>query len=88
VSGIGKLRRGPREGRSAAANAQADQTPHRSSKIKGRRPTFAAPRAGAAYLAFKVSIRILAAGPDEAGFWPVIRSLSLTVWTPQFLTLE
>src|SRR5262249_16895283 len=31
-----------------------------------------------AYL-FKVSIRTLAAGPDEAGFWPVINWPSATV---------
>ena len=33
------------------------------------------------YLAFlfSVSIRSLAAGPDEAGFWPVIRRPSATV---------
>src|SRR5262245_13051859 len=45
---------------------------------------------GLCYFAFlfRVSIRSLAAGPDEAGFWPVINCPSLTVWTPQFLTLE
>src|ERR1700722_8485689 len=37
---------------------------------------------------FSVSIRSLAAGPDEAGFWPVISGPSATVWTPQSLTLE
>src|SRR5271168_3123222 len=37
---------------------------------------------------FSVSIRSLAAGPDEAGFWPVISWPSATTLTPQFLTLE
>src|SRR5215467_5028091 len=36
----------------------------------------------------RASIRTLAAGPDEAGFWPVISNPSVTTWTPQFLTLE
>jgi hypothetical protein len=40
------------------------------------------------YLDARVSIRTFAAGPDEAGFWPVIRMPSLIVRTPQFLTLE
>src|SRR5262249_19677499 len=33
--------------------------------------------------ALRASIRTFAAGPDDAGFWPVIRSSSLTVRTPQ-----
>src|SRR5262249_40710684 len=43
-----------------------------------------------AYFAFffSASIRTLAVGPEEAGFWPVINCPSATVWTPQFLTLE
>src|SRR5262245_64750984 len=42
----------------------------------------------AAYLVLRASIRTLAVGPDEAGFWPVISNPSVTTWTPQFLTLE
>ena len=41
-----------------------------------------------AYLVFRALIRTLAAGPDEAGFWPVISNPSVTTWTPQFFTLE
>src|SRR5262249_38206681 len=42
----------------------------------------------AAYQVSRASIRTLAVGPDEAGFWPVISNPSVTMWTPQFLTLE
>src|SRR5262249_7284825 len=42
----------------------------------------------ATYLVSRASIRTLAVGPDEAGFWPVISNPSVTMWTPQFLTLE
>jgi hypothetical protein len=40
-----------------------------------------------AYLVLRVSIRTLAVGPDEAGFWPVITNPMVTTPTPQFLTL-
>src|SRR4029077_17537139 len=43
---------------------------------------------GPDYLVLRVSIRTLAVGPEEAGFWPVISNPSVTTWTPQFLTLE
>ena len=41
-----------------------------------------------AYLVFRALIKTLAVGPDEAGFWPVISNPSVTIWTPQFMTLE
>src|SRR5215467_3432501 len=40
------------------------------------------------YLGLRASIRTLAVGPDEAGFWPVISNPSVTKRTPQFLTLQ
>lgn len=36
----------------------------------------------AAYLVSRTSIRTLAVGPDEAGFWPMIGNPSVTTWTP------
>src|SRR5262245_14479501 len=60
----------------------------RPSQISKLNLQFAAAVVWAAYLVLRASIRTLAVGPDEAGFWPVISNPSVTAWTPQFLTLE
>src|SRR6516164_1378010 len=56
--------------------------------LETQSPMFVTTVLWAAYLVLRVSIRTLAVGPDEAGFWPVISSPSVTTWMPQFLTLE
>src|SRR5262245_32080866 len=77
----------PREGRPVRENP-----PHRL-MARGHRRSRSALLAttvvwGPDYLVLRVSIRTLAVGPDEAGFWPVINNPSVTTCTPQFLTLE
>src|SRR5262245_48336508 len=61
---------------------------HTPASAQGPGRAFAATVVWAAYLVLRASIKTLAVGPDEAGFWPVISNPSVTTWTPQSLTLE
>jgi hypothetical protein len=43
--------------------------------------------AGLAFF-FSAAINAFAAGPEECGFWPVVRRPSVTTCTPQFADFE
>src|SRR6516164_1537590 len=85
---VGLSQRGGAREEAGEQKQAGEQDSHRSLRFPTLRPEMTRGETRVRYFACRASIRTLAAEPDEAGFWPVIRRPSLTVWTPQFLTLE